>query len=61
MKRFHYAIKAIDNEMLRIIGKVATQAVEKGHDPTYSLKMLRVKNLKEAIKILEEHERNTHV
>jgi hypothetical protein len=61
MKRFHYAIKAIENEMLRSIGKVATKHFDRGHDPMLALQENKVLNMKKAIKILEEHKDNVHV
>lgn len=61
MKRFYYAIKAIEDEMLRSIGKVATKCVEKGHNPMIAIQERKVKNLKQAIEILQEHKENVHV
>ena len=62
MKRFHFAIRAIQNDILKHIGKVALNAVEKKHnDVIYGYRCEKVKRMKEAIRILEEHERNNHV
>lgn len=61
MKRFDYAIKAIEQEKLRVIGKYCSELVEHKHDPTLALKREKVKNLNEAILILSEHPRNVHV
>jgi hypothetical protein len=60
MKRFHFAIRAIESDILKHIGKVATKAVSNGHDPMYALRVEKVKRMKEAIGILENHERNNH-
>lgn len=61
MKCFHFAIKAIENEMLRSIGKVATKHFDKGHDPMLAIQEKKVLNMKRAIKVLEEHKDNIHV
>ena len=61
MKRFDRAIKVLTDEKHRIIGKVATDAVEKGHNPSYAVRGSMARYLNEAIKILEDHERNKSV
>lgn len=61
MKRFEFAIKALDNEILRVVGKVAMDYNEKGLSPKLACSHSKVKHLKEAIKILEDHERNKAV
>jgi hypothetical protein len=61
MKRFHYAIKAINDEILRHIGKVAVDAVDKNHNPAYATRTEKVKRLKKAIDILENHPDNKSV
>lgn len=61
MKRFDIAIKVIQDEIYRVIGKVATAAVEKGQDPSYAVRAQKAKNLKQAIEILSNHEKNKSV
>lgn len=61
MKRFERAIKVLNDEKFRITGKVAFNAVEKGHSPAYATRIMMVKNIMEAIEILEKHERNKNV
>jgi hypothetical protein len=61
MRRFDFAIKAIQNEIYRDIGKVATKAVENKHDPTMGVRARKVLHMKEAIEILQEHQRNKAV
>lgn len=61
MKRFERAIKVLKDEQWRIIGKVAEDSVNKGHNPAYSVRAEMAKNLKEAIDILQNHERNKYV
>jgi hypothetical protein len=61
MKRFDRAIKVLADEKYRITGKVATDAIDKGHSPAYAVRTQMVKNLNEAIAILEKHERNKYV
>lgn len=58
MKRFDVAVKVIQDEIFRVVGKVATDAVDKGHNPSYALRIQKVNNLKEAIDVLSNHERN---
>lgn len=61
MKRFDVAVKVIQDEIFRVVGKVATDAVDKGHNPSYAVRIQKVKNLKEAISVLANHERNKSV
>ena len=61
MKRFDRAIKVLNDEKFRVAGKVAFEAVEKGHSPGYAVKKTMVKHLIEAIEVLEKHERNKSV
>ena len=61
MKRFDRAIKVLQDEKFRIIGKVATDAVEKGHNPSYATSSRMAKNLNEAMEILKNHPTNKHV
>jgi hypothetical protein len=61
MKRFEYAIKAIEHEKLRVIGKYVDESVKNNHDPLMALERSKVKHLNEAIEILTEHHRNNHV
>lgn len=61
MKRFDRAIKVLGEEKFRIIGKVASDAVDKGHSPAYAARTSMAKYLNEAIEILEKHERNKSV
>jgi hypothetical protein len=62
MKRFHFAIRAIEKDILRHIGKVTVDAVEKKHDDIlYGYRSDKVQNMREAIKILEEHDKNKFV
>lgn len=61
MKKYHYAIKAINDEMLRCVGKVATKAHDRNLNPLLALQETKVMHLKEAIKILENHIDNKHV
>lgn len=61
MKRFDVAIKVIQDEIYRVIGKVATDAVDKGHNPSYAMRIQKAKNLKEAIEVLLNHKRNKSV
>ncbi len=58
MKRFDKAIKAIQSERYRIIGKAATDYTTTGINTSYALQVADAKRMSEAIKILEEHERN---
>lgn len=60
MKRFDYAIKAIEQEKLRVIGKYASELAEQKHDPMLALKRSKVMNLTEAIEVLTKHHRNVH-
>jgi hypothetical protein len=61
MKRFDRAIKVLTDEKYRVIGKVAFDAVEKGHSPAYSVRISMVKYIQEAIDLLQNYERNNHV
>lgn len=61
MKRFDRAIKVLNDEKFRITGKVAFDAVDKGHNPSYSVRQSMVQYIVEAIEILEKHERNKKV
>lgn len=61
MKRFDTAIKVIQDEIYRVIGKVATDAFDKGHNPSYSVRIQKAKHLKQAIEILLNHENNKWV
>lgn len=61
MKRFDAAIKVIQDEIYRVIGKVANDAVDKGHNPSYATRVTKAKHLKEALGILLDHERNKSV
>jgi hypothetical protein len=61
MKRFDRAIKVLNDEKFRVIGKVATDAVEKKHNPIWAVRSSMAKYLNEAIEILENHERNKSV
>lgn len=61
MKRFHYAIKAIDDEIFRCVGKVTTKYVYDNINPMLALQENKVRNLKLAKKILEDHPENKHV
>lgn len=58
MKRFDRAIKVLNDEKFRIIGKVATDAVDKGHNPRYAVRENMAQYINEAIEILKNHERN---
>jgi hypothetical protein len=60
MKRFEFAIKAINNEILRHVGKVAINYYDKKIPLRLSILERKVKHLKEAIKILEDHPNNKH-
>lgn len=61
MKRFDKAIKLLKNYLYRLTAKAAIECLEKN----WPMKMINakteLKNLKEAIEILEKHERNKHV
>lgn len=61
MKRFDRSIKVLQDEIFRVIGKVATEAVSNRQDPSYSTNVLVVRCLKEAIEVLKNHERNKYV
>lgn len=61
MKRFDRAIKVLTDEKHRIIGKVATDYVDKKVHPAYAVRTSMAKHLNEAIEILEKHERNKNV
>lgn len=61
MRRFHFAIKALNDELLRCVGKAAVRYVEKGINPNIAVNENKVRNLKKAIKILEDHPENTNV
>ena len=61
MKRFDRSIKVLQDEIYRVTGKVAHDAVDKGHNPAYATKILMVKCLKDAISILTNHETNKFV
>lgn len=61
MKRFERAIKVLKDEQWRIIGKVAEDSVDKGLNPRYATRAVMAKNLKEAMDILQNHERNKFV
>lgn len=61
MKRFDRAIKVLTDEKFRIIGKVATDAVDKNHDPRYAVRSKMAEYINDAIKVLANHERNKSV
>lgn len=61
MKRFDIAIKVMQDEIYRVVGKVASDAADKGYNPSYAVKIQKAKHLKEAINILLKHERNKGV
>jgi hypothetical protein len=61
MKRFDRAIKVLSDERFRIIGKVADDAVNKKHNPSYAVRARMAIYLTEAIDILGKHERNKNV
>lgn len=64
MKRFEKAIKVLQDELYREAGRVAVSYVDNKHidNPVeLATRTAKVRNLKEAIKILEEHERNKNV
>lgn len=61
MKRFHFAIKALEVEKQRSVGKIAIKAAENKHDPIWALESQKVKNLNKAIEILTNHELNVGV
>ncbi len=61
MKRFHFAIKALELEKQRSVGKIAIKCIESNHDPMFALEASKVKNINKAIEILTNHELNTYV
>jgi hypothetical protein len=61
MKRFDRAIKVLTDEKYRVTGKVALDAVDKGHSPAYAVRASMVQYINEAIEILQKHERNKSV
>lgn len=61
MRRFDRSLKVLQDEIFRVTGKVAIDAIDKGQSPAYATRGAMVRNLKEAIKILTEHPRNVHV
>ena len=60
MRRFEHAIKVLKKELLCQVGKVVMSHEIYEKDPFLALRESKVKNLKEAIKILEDHVRNNH-
>lgn len=60
-RRFDKAIRALNNEKMRIVGKVASSYLEKNVWIDLAFKTSEVKNINEAIIILEAHKRNKAV
>lgn len=61
MKKFDRAIKVLNDEKFRIIGKVATDEVENGRNGKIAVRARMATYLNEAIKILLEHPTNKGV
>lgn len=62
MKRFHFAIKAIESEIFRHVGKVVMEASNNNiNDMMIETRSSKIKNLKRAIEILNNHEDNKNV
>lgn len=61
MRRFDIAIRVLKDEINREVGKVALAYQKKNIDPILSIRSKRCETLKEAIKILTEHERNKSI
>lgn len=56
MAKFDKAIKLLEQERFRIIGKTVSQYVDKHQNVTWAVNMESVKEIQDAIDILKKHQ-----